>query len=192
GDEADLQAMTRTAAEFDEHPIGFRFPRGEGAGVDMYAPEDVPLLEIGRGRVVKEGTSVCLLNFGGRLTECLKAAEMLGTKGLSTTVADARFAKPLDEDLIRRLAREHEVLLTVEEGSIGGFGAFVLHFLTQDGLLGANQRLKVQTLTLPDIYQDQASPKEMYEEAELMAGDIERRAAAMFGAEDEAIASMRA
>ncbi|MEM9839805.1 MAG: 1-deoxy-D-xylulose-5-phosphate synthase, partial [Pseudomonadota bacterium] len=181
GDEADLQAMTRTAAEFDEHPIGFRFPRGEGAGVDMYAPEDVPLLEIGRGRVVKEGTSVCLLNFGGRLTECLKAAEMLGTKGLSTTVADARFAKPLDEDLIRRLAREHEVLLTVEEGSVGGFGAFVLHFLTKDGLLGANQRLKVQTLTLPDIYQDQASPKEMYEEAELMAKDIERRALILFG-----------
>ncbi|MEL6781935.1 MAG: 1-deoxy-D-xylulose-5-phosphate synthase, partial [Pseudomonadota bacterium] len=131
GDEAELQAMTKTAALYDEHPIAFRFPRGEGMGVDMYASEDVPVLEIGKGRVLKEGTSVCLLNFGGRLGECLKASEMLGAKGLSTTVADARFAKPLDEDLIRRLASEHEVLLTVEEGSVGGFGAFVLHFLTK-------------------------------------------------------------
>ncbi|MEM1381406.1 MAG: 1-deoxy-D-xylulose-5-phosphate synthase, partial [Pseudomonadota bacterium] len=172
GDEAELQAMTKTAALYDEHPIAFRFPRGEGLGVDMYAPDDVPVLEIGKGRVLQEGTSVCLLNFGGRLGECLKAAEMLGAKGLSTTVADARFAKPLDEDLIRRLASEHEVLLTIEEGSVGGFGAFVLHFLTAEGLLGARNALRVQTMTLPDIYQDQASPKEMYEQAQLMAGDI--------------------
>ncbi|MEM8785987.1 MAG: 1-deoxy-D-xylulose-5-phosphate synthase, partial [Pseudomonadota bacterium] len=168
GDEAELQAMTKTAALYDEHPIAFRFPRGEGLGVDMYAPEDVPVLEIGKGRVLTEGNSVCLLNFGGRLGECLKAGEILATRGLSTTVADARFAKPLDEDLIRRLAQEHEVLMTVEEGSVGGFGAFVLHFLSGEGSLDASG-LKVRTLTLPDIYQDQASPKEMYEQAELQA-----------------------
>ena len=172
--------MTRTAAEFDEHPIGFRFPRGEGAGVEMYAPGDVPLLEIGKGRVVKEGTKVCLLNFGGRLSECLKAAEILGARGLSTTVADARFAKPLDEDLIRRLAREHEVLLTIEEGSVGGFGAFVLHFLAGEGALDAGS-FKIRTLTLPDTYQDQASPREMYQEAKLQAEDIAKQAMITFG-----------
>ncbi|MEM7669838.1 MAG: 1-deoxy-D-xylulose-5-phosphate synthase [Pseudomonadota bacterium] len=180
GDEAELQAMTRTAAEFDEHPIGFRFPRGEGAGVDMYEPGAVPLLEIGKGRVVKEGTSVCLLNFGGRLTECLKASEILSAKGLSTSVADARFAKPLDEDLIRRLAKEHEVLITIEEGSVGGFGSFVLHFLAKDGLLDQGQ-LKVRTMHLPDIYQDQASPKEMYQQAELMAEHVAKMALTAFG-----------
>ena len=182
GDEAELQAMTRTAAEYDEHPIAFRFPRGEGAGVEMYAPGEVPILEIGRGRVLKEGTSACLLNFGGRLSECLKASEILAARGLSTTVADARFAKPLDEDLIRRLAKEHEVLITVEEGSMGGFGAFVLHFLTADGLIGgAGNRLKVHTMTLPDIYQDQASPKDMYIEAALQAEDIAKKTLVAFG-----------
>ncbi|NNU16382.1 1-deoxy-D-xylulose-5-phosphate synthase [Parvularcula sp. ZS-1/3] len=180
GDEAELQAMTRTAAEFDEHPIGFRFPRGEGMGVDMYAPEDVPLLEIGKGRIVAEGTKVCLLNFGGRLGECMKAADLLEARGLSTTVADARFAKPLDEDLIRRLAKEHEVLISVEEGSIGGFGSFVLEFLNRDGLLDAGA-LKVRTMHLPDIYQDQASPKEMYEEARLQAEHITEQALMAFG-----------
>jgi 1-deoxy-D-xylulose-5-phosphate synthase len=165
GDEAELVHMTHTAAVYDEHPIAFRFPRGEGVGVDM--PEVPEFLEIGRGRVLKEGSSVAILSFGGRLAESLRAAEMLGAKGLSTTVADARFAKPLDEDLVRRLAREHEVLLTVEEGSQGGFGAFVLHLLARDGLL--DEGVKVRTLTLPDRYQDHASPKRMYEEAELTA-----------------------
>ena len=185
GDEAELQAMTRTAAEYDEHPIGFRFPRGEGLGVDMYAQDEVPLLEIGKGRVVKEGTKVCLLNFGGRLGECLKASEILGARGLSTTVADARFAKPLDEDLIRRLAREHEVLITVEEGSVGGFGAFVLHFLAGEGALDQGS-FKIRTLTLPDIYQDQASPNEMYQEAKLQAQDIANQALMAFGMDAQA------
>ncbi|GGY39752.1 1-deoxy-D-xylulose-5-phosphate synthase [Parvularcula lutaonensis] len=185
GDEAELQAMTRTAAEFDEHPIAFRFPRGEGAGVEMYEAGKVPLLEIGKGRIVKEGTSVCLLNFGGRLSEVLKASEILGARGLSATVADARFAKPLDEDLIRRLAKEHEVLITIEEGSIGGFGSFVLHFLAREGLLDLGQ-LKVRTMHLPDRYQDQASPKEMYEEAGLMAEDVAKQALMAFGQEPQA------
>ncbi|RFB03997.1 1-deoxy-D-xylulose-5-phosphate synthase [Parvularcula marina] len=168
GDEAELVHMTHTAAMFDEGPIAFRFPRGEGLGVEM--PEAAQFLEIGKGRILQEGTSVALLSFGGRLGECLKAADQLAARGLSTTVADARFAKPLDEDLIRRLASEHEVLLTVEEGSVGGFGAFVLHFLSREGMLDTG--LKVRTLTLPDIYQDQGSPAEMYEEAQLQAANI--------------------
>ncbi|MBB4659201.1 1-deoxy-D-xylulose-5-phosphate synthase [Parvularcula dongshanensis] len=176
GDEAELVHMTHTAARYDEHPIAFRFPRGEGVGVEM--PETPKFLEIGKGRVLKEGTKVALLSYGGRLNECLKAAEMLGAKGLSTTVADARFAKPLDHDLVRSLASEHEVLLTVEEGSEGGFGAFVLHFLAKDGTL--DQGLKVRTLTLPDRYQDQAGPRDMYDEARLTAEHIASCAATLF------------
>ena len=176
GDEAELVHMTHTAAVYDEHPIAFRFPRGEGVGVDM--PDAPQVLEIGRGRVLREGTSVAILSFGGRLAECLKAAELLGAKGLSTTVADARFAKPLDTELVDRLAREHEVLLTVEEGSEGGFGAFVLHHLARQGTL--DQGLKVRTLTLPDRYQDHASPEDMYEEAGLTADRIVACAARLF------------
>ncbi|WP_031552210.1 1-deoxy-D-xylulose-5-phosphate synthase [Parvularcula oceani] len=179
GDEAELVHMTHTAAAYDEHPIAFRFPRGEGIGVDM--PETPQFLEIGKGRVLKEGTSVALLSFGGRLNECLRASELLAAKGLSTTVADARFAKPLDEDLVRRLAAEHEVLLTVEEGSVGGFGAFVLHYLSREGRLDSG--LKIRTLTLPDRYQDQAGPREMYEEAGLTAEHIAACASALFDAE---------
>jgi 1-deoxy-D-xylulose-5-phosphate synthase len=180
GDEAELQAMTKTAALFDEHPIAFRFPRGEGQGVDMYAPEDVPTLEIGKGRIMREGTSVALLSFGGRLGETMKAAELLAARGLSATVADARFAKPLDEELVRRLASEHEVLVTVEEGSVGGFGSFVLNYLAREGLLDLG-RLKVRTMHLPDRYQDQASPKEMYDEAALNAEHIVQQALTAFG-----------
>ena len=185
GDEAELVHMTHTAAVFDENPIAFRFPRGEGVGVEM--PEAPEVLEIGRGRVLKEGASVAILSFGGRLAECLKAAETLGAKGLSATVADARFAKPLDTALVERLARGHEVLLTVEEGSVGGFGAFVLHHLAREGLL--DQGLKVRTLTLPDRYQDQASPREMYEEAGLTAAHIAGCASALFGGAVPASAS---
>ena len=128
-DEAELRHMVRTAADYDEGPIAFRYPRGNGVGVDM--PERGVALEIGKGRIVREGTKVALLSFGTRLQDCLSAAEELAAAGLSTTVADARFAKPLDEDLIRRLARSHEVLVTVEEGAIGGFAAQVLQFLAR-------------------------------------------------------------
>ncbi len=162
-DEAELRHMVRTAAEYDEGPISFRYPRGDGVGVDL--PERGQLLEIGKGRIVREGTKVALLSFGTRLQECLAAADELGAAGLSTTVADARFAKPLDHDLIRRLAREHEVLVMVEEGAVGGFASHVLQFLATDGLL--DRGLKVRALTLPDTYQDHGKPDAMYAEAGL-------------------------
>jgi 1-deoxy-D-xylulose-5-phosphate synthase len=187
GDEAELVHMTHTAALYDEHPVAFRFPRGEGVGVEL--PETPSFLEIGRGRVLQEGSSVGLISFGGRLQQTLKAAEQLAMRGLSATVVDARFAKPLDEDLIRRVAREHEAVLTIEEGSMGGFGAFVLQFLAREGLL--DQGLKVRTLTLPDIYQDQASPDDMYREAGLMADHIVAATTALFG-EDRLAADLRA
>ncbi len=162
-DEAELRHMVRTAADYDEGPISFRYPRGDGVGVDL--PERGLPLEIGKGRIVREGSKVALLSFGTRLQECLAAAEELGAAGLSTTVADARFAKPLDHDLIRRLAREHEVLVTVEEGAVGGFASHVLQFLATDGLL--DRGLKVRALTLPDAYQDHAKPEAMYATAGL-------------------------
>jgi 1-deoxy-D-xylulose-5-phosphate synthase len=156
-DEAELKHMVRTAAAYDDGPISFRYPRGEGVGVDMPARGEI--LQIGKGRVVKQGTKVALLSFGTRLADCLMAAEDLDAAGLSTTVADARFAKPLDLDLIRQLARNHEVLLTVEEGAIGGFGAHVLHFLAHEGFLDG--RLKVRPLVMPDTFMDQAKPEVM-------------------------------
>jgi 1-deoxy-D-xylulose-5-phosphate synthase len=167
-DEAELVHMVATAAAFDEGPIAFRYPRGEGVGTDM--PEEGVPLAIGRGRIVKEGDRVALLSLGTRLAEALKAAEELETRGLSTTVADARFAKPLDEDLILRLAREHQVLLTIEEGSIGGFGAHVLQLLAERGAL--DQGLKVRTMVLPDVYLDQDKPEKMYAKAGLDSGSI--------------------
>jgi 1-deoxy-D-xylulose-5-phosphate synthase len=169
-DEAELTHMIATAAAFDEGPIAFRYPRGEGVGVDI--PDIGVPLEIGRGRVVREGSRVALLSLGTRLAECLLAAEQLGQRGLSTTVADARFAKPLDEALILRLAREHEILVTVEEGSVGGFGAHVLHLLARTGSLDGG--LKVRTLTLPDLYQDHDKPEAMYAAAGLDAAGIVR------------------
>lgn len=162
-DEAELMHMTRTAAEYDEGPISFRYPRGEGVGVEL--PERGSIIEIGKGRVVKEGMKVALLSFGTRLADCLLAAEDLDASGLSTTVADARFAKPLDQDLIRRLASEHEVLITIEEGAVGGFGSHVSHFLSHEGLLDGG--LKFRPLVMPDIYMDQASPDAMYMQAKL-------------------------
>ncbi|PZO02858.1 MAG: 1-deoxy-D-xylulose-5-phosphate synthase [Hyphomicrobiales bacterium] len=169
-DEAELTHMVATAAAFDEGPIAFRYPRGEGVGVEI--PDVGVPLEIGRGRIVREGARVALLSLGTRLAECLLAAEQLGQRGLSTTVADARFAKPLDEALILRLAREHEILVTVEEGSIGGFGSHVLHLLARSGLLDGG--LKVRTLTLPDIYQEHDKPEAMYARAGLDAAGIVR------------------
>ena len=171
GDEAELVHMTATAVAYDEGPIAFRYPRGEGVGIDL--PEKGTILEIGKGRIIREGTKVALLAYGGRLAETLKAADMLEAQGLSTTVADARFAKPLDHDLIMDLVRNHEVLITVEEGSRGGFGAFVLHFLSDAGLL--DNGLKVRTMTLPDIFQDHDSPEKMYDAARLNAAQIVER-----------------
>ncbi|MGF0537045.1 1-deoxy-D-xylulose-5-phosphate synthase [Agrobacterium sp. ES01] len=162
-DEAELKHMVRTAAAYDEGPLSFRYPRGEGVGVHM--PERGEILEIGKGRIVKEGTKVALLSFGTRLADCLLAAEDLDAAGLSTTVADARFAKPLDHDLIRRLAQEHEILITVEEGAVGGFGSHVMQYLAMDGLLDSG--LKVRPLVLPDAWVDQAKPEVMYARAGL-------------------------
>ncbi|PYE36131.1 1-deoxy-D-xylulose-5-phosphate synthase [Rhizobium sp. PP-F2F-G38] len=162
-DEAELKHMVRTAAAYDEGPISFRYPRGEGVGIDM--PVRGEILEIGRGRIVKEGTKVALLSFGTRLADCLLAAEDLDASGLSTTVADARFAKPLDHDLIRRLAREHEVLITIEEGSVGGFGSHVLQFLALEGLMDSG--LKVRPMVLPDIWMEQSKQEAMYAQASL-------------------------
>ncbi|QPB20494.1 1-deoxy-D-xylulose-5-phosphate synthase [Rhizobium sp. 007] len=156
-DEAELKHMVRTAAAYDAGPISFRYPRGEGVGVEM--PTRGKILQIGEGRIVKEGTKVALLSFGSRLADCLLAAEDLEAAGLSTTVADARFAKPLDHGLIRQLARHHEMLITVEEGAIGGFGSHVLHFLAMEGLLESG--LKVRSLTMPDIWMEQAKPEVM-------------------------------
>ncbi|MFZ5618407.1 MAG: 1-deoxy-D-xylulose-5-phosphate synthase [Pseudomonadota bacterium] len=167
-DEAELVHMTATAAAYNEGPIAYRFPRGEGVGVDL--PQIGKVLEIGKGRIVREGTKVAILSLGTRLAEALKAAETLETLGLSASVVDARFAKPLDRDLIRQLARHHEVLVTIEEGSRGGFGAFVLHYLSDEGLI--DNGLKVRTMTLPDIYQDHDSPQKMYDEARLNAPHI--------------------
>ncbi len=177
GDEAELVHMTATAAAYDAGPIAFRYPRGEGAGVDL--PEEGKILEIGKGRIVREGTKIAILAYGGRLQEALKAADTLEAQGLSTTVADARFAKPLDHELINRLARHHEALITVEEGSVGGFGAFVMHYLAGAGMLDAG--LKVRTMTLPDVFQDQDTPYNMYEKAGLNASHIVERAREALG-----------
>ena len=167
-DEAELVHMVATAAAIDDRPSAFRYPRGEGVGLEL--PEEGIPLEIGRGRVVREGSKVALLSLGTRLAECLKAADQLAALGLSTTVADARFMKPLDRDLIRRLAQNHEVLVTVEEGSVGGFGSHVLHYLAEAGLI--DRGLKVRSLVLPDVFIDHDKPEKMYERAGLAAPGI--------------------
>ncbi len=171
-DEADLVHMVATAAAIDDRPSALRYPRGEGLGLPMPA-EGTPL-EIGKGRILREGTKVALFSFGARLGECLKAADELAALGLSTTVADARFAKPLDTDLLLRLAREHEVLITIEEGAIGGFAAHVLHTLADNGVLDGG--LKVRPMVLPDIFIDQDSPAAMYAQAGLDTKSIVAKA----------------
>ena len=171
-DEADLVHMVATAAAIDDRPSALRYPRGEGMGVSM--PAEGKPLEIGKGRILREGTKVALFSFGARLAECLKAADELAALGLSTTVADARFAKPLDTDLLLRLAREHEVLITIEEGSIGGFAAQVLQSLADNGVLDGG--LKVRPMVLPDIFIDQDSPAAMYATAGLDAKGIVTKA----------------
>jgi 1-deoxy-D-xylulose-5-phosphate synthase len=181
-DEAELVHMVATAAQIDDRPSAFRYPRGEGVGVDMPF-EGIPL-EIGKGRILREGSTVALLSFGGRLQECLRAAEDLAAHGLSTTVADARFAKPLDTDLLHRLAREHEVLVTVEEGSIGGFATQVMTDLAHAGLLDGG--LRFRPMTLPDIFIDHDSPAKQYEQAGLTAPNIAATVLCALGREEEA------
>jgi 1-deoxy-D-xylulose-5-phosphate synthase len=178
-DEAELKHMVATAVAIDDRPSALRYPRGEGVGVELPA-QGVPL-EIGKGRIVREGTTVALLSLGTRLAECLKAADQLATFGLSTTVADARFAKPLDGDLVRRLAREHEVLITVEEGAVGGFGSHVLHYLANEGLL--DRGLKVRPLVLPDVFIEHDKPEKMYDEAALNGPQIVAAVLAALGGE---------
>lgn len=167
-DEVELSNMVATASAYDEGPIAFRYPRGEALGLSM--PDTPTIFEIGKGRVVREGNSVAILSLGTRLAESLKAADMLGAHGLSTTVADARFAKPLDVALIRQLVAHHACLITVEEGAVGGFGAFVLQYLAREGLL--DNGLKVRTLCLPDRYQDHDSQNAQYIEAGLDSAAI--------------------
>jgi 1-deoxy-D-xylulose-5-phosphate synthase len=185
-DEAELARMVATAAEIDDRPSAFRYPRGDGVGVDIPSPA-LPL-EIGKGRVVREGSQIAILCFGTRLQESLKAADRLTAMGYSTTVADARFAKPLDEDLLLRLAREHEVLITVEEGAVGGFGAFCLHALARHGALDSG--LKIRTLTLPDTFQDHDKAELQYAEAGLDAHGIARAALEALGGAELAAASI--
>jgi 1-deoxy-D-xylulose-5-phosphate synthase len=179
GDEADLVHMVSTCVAIDDAPSALRYPRGEGVGALL--PERGVPLEIGRGRIMREGTTIALLNFGGRLSECMKAAQELAAYGLSTTVADARFAKPLDTDLVGRLAREHEVVITVEEGAIGGFGSHVLHHLAMSGML--DQGLKIRTMVLPDVFLDHDSPAAQYDRAGLSARHIVAMALSALGRE---------
>jgi 1-deoxy-D-xylulose-5-phosphate synthase len=167
-DEAELVHMVATSVAIDDRPSALRYPRGDGVGIEM--PEIGMPLEIGKGRVIREGSKVALLSLGGRLAECLRAAEELASFGLSTTVADARFAKPLDAALIRRLAHEHEVLITIEEGAIGGFGSHVLQLLAETGLL--DEGVKVRSMFLPDVFLDQDTPAAMYARAGLDAKGI--------------------
>lgn len=176
-DEAELKHMVATSLILNDRPSAFRFPRGEGIGVEL--PERGSILPIGRGRVLREGSDVALLSLGGRLQECLKAAEQLSENGVTTTVADARFAKPLDEDLITQLAKNHKALITVEEGAIGGFGAHVLTFLAQDGQL--DEGLKVRTMTLPDRFVPHGKPTDQYEDAALQASDITKMSLSALG-----------
>jgi 1-deoxy-D-xylulose-5-phosphate synthase len=188
-DEVELMHMVATAAAIDDVPSALRYPRGEGLGLAL--PERGSVLPIGKGRIVREGNKVALLSLGTRLAECLKAADVLQARGLSTTVVDARFAKPLDMDLIGRLAREHEVLVTVEEGSIGGFGSHVAHELARSGAL--DHGLKLRPLTLPDRFQDQDAPTKQYDEAGLNAAQIVATVLAAMGVDQaEAVAAKMA
>jgi 1-deoxy-D-xylulose-5-phosphate synthase len=183
-DEAELKHMVATAAAIDDRPSALRYPRGEGTGVEL--PAEGQPLEIGKGRIVREGTAVALLSLGTRLPECLAAAERLAGFGLPTTVADARFAKPLDHDLIRRLAQNHEVLITIEEGAVGGFGSFVLQYLSGEGLL--DRGLKIRQMVLPDVFIEHDKPEKMYARAGLDAGGIVATVLAALGREESGVA----
>jgi len=176
-DEAELVHMVATAAAHDTGPIAFRFPRGEGVGVDL--PERGEVLEIGKGRMIAKGSRVAILSFGTRLAEVQKAAEALSARGITPTIADARFAKPLDRDMILTLAADHEALITIEEGAVGGFGSHVAQLLSDEGALDTG--LKFRSMVLPDVFLDHASPDDMYAAAGLTAKDIETKVLKVLG-----------
>ncbi len=188
GDEVELQNMTATMAAYNDGPIALRYPRGEGIGLQLQ--ERGTVLEIGKGRILREGSKIALLSYGTRLPEAIKAAEQLNAMGLSTTVADARFAKPLDEDLVLNLARNHEVVITLEEGSSNGFGAIVLQLLAAKGVLDTG--LKIRTMTLPDVFLDHDTPVKQYDAAELNAAHIVAQALSALGREALAAAPRKA
>lgn len=187
-DEAELALMTKTAQMIDDCPSAFRYPRGDGIGVEM--PQILTPLEIGKGRIISQGSKIAILSFGTRLEEVKIAAAKLGAMGLSTTIADARFAKPLDTDLIKQLAKNHEVLITIEEGAMGGFGGFVLQYMAKAGLLETN--LKVRTMHLPDYFQDHNKPELQYEEAGLNSIGIIKTALNALGMDEETQAKLLA
>jgi len=170
-DEAELVRMINTAVNINDRPSAFRYPRGNGLGIKL--PEINEILEIGKGKIVRDGNKVAILNFGGRLQESLKAADKLKTKGISTTIADARFAKPLDQKLIMDLCFNHEVLITIEEGSIGGFGSHVFQMLSEKGVF--DKGLKIRSMILPDQFIDQDTPENMYKKAGLDCKSIEQK-----------------
>jgi 1-deoxy-D-xylulose-5-phosphate synthase len=176
-DEAELVRMVVTAAAHDEGPIAFRFPRGEGVGVEI--PTDAEPLEIGKGRMIVEGKKVAILSFGTRLQEVMQAVESLNAKGISPTVADARFAKPLDRELVLKLAADHDALITIEEGAVGGFGSHVAQLLSDEGVFDAG--LKFRSMVLPDTFIDHANPRDMYATAGLNAEDIEAKVLEVLG-----------
>ena len=182
-DEVELTHMVATAAAIDDAPSAIRFPRGEGVGAER--PERGQVLPIGKGRIVKEGTKVAILNLGTRMVECRKAAEELEARGISTTIADMRFAKPLDMELITRLANSHEVLITIEEGSVGGFGSHVLSYLANQGAM--DRGLKIRSMTLPDIFQDHDTPYKQYDQAGLNAPQIVAKALEALGTQIAAV-----
>ena len=185
-DEAELVHMVATAADYDDGPIAFRYPRGEGVGVEM--PEKGEVLEIGKGRMISQGSRVAILSFGTRLDEVRKAAEALAPRGITPTIADARFAKPLDRDLILTLAEEHEALITIEEGAVGGFGSHVAQLLAEECVF--DQGLRFRSMVLPDMFIDQAGPNAMYDVAELNAEHIAAKVLNVLGITD--IATKRA
>jgi len=170
-DEAELVKMINTSVSINDRPSAFRYPRGNGLGLEL--PKINEILEVGKGKIIKEGKKVAILSFGGRLQESLKAAKALDAKGISTTVADARFAKPLDQKLIINLCLNHEVLVTIEEGSIGGFGSHVFHMLSERGIF--DKGLKIRSMILPDEFIEQDTPENMYKKAGLDAKAIEQK-----------------
>jgi 1-deoxy-D-xylulose-5-phosphate synthase len=187
-DELELMNMVATQAVIDDRPSCVRYPRGEGVGIEL--PAKGAPIELGKGRIVREGSKIAILSFGTRLGEALKAADELGARGLPTTVADARFCKPLDEDLIRRLAANHEVLITVEEGSIGGFASHVMQFMAKAGLF--DRGCKFRPLTLPDVFIDHDAPQKQYDVAGLNAPQIVMTALTALGREATATSGLRA
>ena len=170
-DESELVKMINTSVNINDRPSAFRYPRGNGIGVDI--PSITEILEIGKGRIIKEGKKVAILNFGTRLEECKKASDLLLKKGIDITIIDARFAKPLDEKLIIEAATNHEVLISIEEGSVGGFGSHVMQFLSNRGIF--DKGLKFRSMILPDLFIDQDTPEKMYEKAGLDSLSIKNK-----------------